>query len=301
MAKLWLPEMSKNLNYTTEETSQIKKSVSTINLKDKFSLLFDTEHAEIIFKNDITEKGVEIKGCFPILFIADKKHCILKDKTEAQSFISYSKIETKNLKINDLVIDFSKSTLEVKTSEFSIIFFTNQMWGWMIWDFEFRTKIEAIEYGGIDCDSWGKKLSCDVKIGNGKSDQIMIEILGYKYQSGDPDDLNWLNARVSVSSKVWVGKTFELNLRTEEFEHLLSQLKNLNGTLKGEVNFQATEGQLEFKMIGNGLGKTEVICKATNSHVPLNALEFEFEIDQTYLGNIISQVEEVIRNFPSIK
>jgi hypothetical protein len=105
-------------------------------------------------------------------------------------------------------------------------------------------------------------------------------------------------ASLSVSCGAWIGKKFSVDLKTSDFKDFLEGMWRLNDSLKGEASFFAIEDKLKFKMTGNGLGKIEVKGQALSSYVPHCALQFNFEIDQTYLGNIVKQLQQITSAFP---
>ena len=76
----------------------------------------------------------------------------------------------------------------------------------------------------------------------------------------------------------------------------LSRLyKNLNDTLK----FDTIDTGIELTFKGDGLG--HFIIYGTASDNPNgNRLEFELNVDQTYLPTIITNLKEVIKNYGGI-
>lgn len=136
-------------------------------------------------------------------------------------------------------------------------------------------------------------------IGDAFSSHIKIEVLGYERNPSENSyDSNWLTCNVSVSCGAWTGNKFPVSLQTNDFSKLLEGVLKLNISLKGESSFSTIEEQLEFIMIGNGLGKFEIQGQAMSSHAPPCALKFNFEIDQTYLTKIIAQLNQITSKFP---
>ena len=136
-------------------------------------------------------------------------------------------------------------------------------------------------------------------IGDKSSNHIQIDVQNYERASSeDSYDSNWLTCSVSVSCGAWIGRNFSVSLQTSDFKMFLDGVLKLNVSLKGEATFSTIEEQLDFKMVGNGLGKIEIKGQAMSSHDPYCALQFNFEIDQTYLRQIEKQLQQIISVFP---
>ena len=72
-------------------------------------------------------------------------------------------------------------------------------------------------------------------------------------------------------------------------------LERLNESLTGEATLAGYE-KFEMKVSGNGRGAIAIAIVLVGEHDPLSKLNFEFELDQTYLPAIISQLRDEFPN-----
>lgn len=141
-----------------------------------------------------------------------------------------------------------------------------------------------------------------IRLGRAHGDHILIEIGGREHPSAtDFDDGNWLVSQVSVRAGAFAGR-FGCSLRSEESAAFLGELRQLNNTLTGEAVFQTLEEQLRVRVSTVGsLGGIIVTASARDQAGVGNLLEFHLEdYDQTDLGSLIADVEEVAAMYPVI-
>jgi hypothetical protein len=77
---------------------------------------------------------------------------------------------------------------------------------------------------------------------------------------------------------------------TVGFHGFREQLATLYKDLKTEARLESLEGFL-LRLVGNGSGGILVDVKVVGEHVPQIMLTFEFSIDQSYLPEIIRQLD----------
>ena len=85
---------------------------------------------------------------------------------------------------------------------------------------------------------------------------------------------------------------------TTDFESFKQQLRRVYNSLKGSANFHCLEHYVNIVVTGDGIGHLNAKCTVTESTFPLNELTFELEFDQTYLPNIINQLNRITRTNP---
>ena len=137
-------------------------------------------------------------------------------------------------------------------------------------------------------------------IGNAERERVVITVLGREHPSAqDFDDGNWLVARVAVAAGAWSGEC-RASLRSEEFAALLAGVRELERTLRGEAAFAPLEPWLTLRLEGDGLGHVTVSGRADDDVAIGNKLHFHFELDQTYLGPLIKDLEAVMTEYPVI-
>lgn len=116
---------------------------------------------------------------------------------------------------------------------------------------------------------------------------------------GRPDENDdWLDATVSLHAGAFIG-SFETLLMTCDFPPFRRQLEQLYATLSGSASFTTIEQQLQIRCSGNGLGGIEVSGVARDHVSDGNELRFRFAIDQTFLKNILADLEEIEQVFPN--
>ena len=127
---------------------------------------------------------------------------------------------------------------------------------------------------------------------------LSLAVEGYSHpQSEDYWDGNWVKSRINVAVGGFNGDV-RGDLRLDEFQHLLDELKILQKTLDRKVIFTTTELWFEFKIEGDNLGHLEFQGTLWGYWNADNLLQFTFQSDQTYLSNPIKQLETVLSHFP---
>jgi hypothetical protein len=129
------------------------------------------------------------------------------------------------------------------------------------------------------------KPNSEIVIGNAGSDFVMIRP-GRGYS-----DEGWMTAAIQVQCDGWRGG-FNTDFMRGELRRLSLELQRLKDTLNGETRFVPLEHQLVLVFEGDGKGHIKVSGKAVNVHSSNTYLNFELELDQTYLENIIRRLEE---------
>ena len=85
---------------------------------------------------------------------------------------------------------------------------------------------------------------------------------------------------------------------TGELVAFRDQLETLYRSLKGEAEFSTMEGQLSLSVSGNGRGEILVRGVALDAPGIGNRLEFQLELDQTYVQRTVAELSHVIAAFP---
>jgi hypothetical protein len=130
--------------------------------------------------------------------------------------------------------------------------------------------------------------------GNGNS--IRVEIVRSRDPGAIADDRYWLDAAISVKGGVFSGK-FNACLVTTDFEPFKRELEALYQSLKGQAKFNTPESQVEITIDGDGMGKLNAQCSVMDHAGIGNTLEFEIDMDQTYVPGIIRQLDTIISTF----
>ena len=110
-------------------------------------------------------------------------------------------------------------------------------------------------------------------------------------------DANWLVVMVrceNLGASVWAkGPIVHLS----ELEEWRTQIDELKRTLSGEANLNCMEPNLAVNLSAFGQGHIKVVVNITPDYV-MQAHSFEFEIDQTYLRNLIRELDAILTKYP---
>jgi hypothetical protein len=131
------------------------------------------------------------------------------------------------------------------------------------------------------------------KIGSDASNHLAVAI------DGRPDERDdWLTATISVRVGAFTGTT-DATLLTSDFPRFRTQLESLYKTLSGIALFETIEGQLRINLAGNERGGIAVEGRVQDRVGDGNELIFRFDIDQTYLPQIIRDLLMIESEFPN--
>jgi hypothetical protein len=118
-----------------------------------------------------------------------------------------------------------------------------------------------------------------VVIGGGRC-RVRLRCAGPPAEVGYP-------ALIEVLAGPFSGSVLDETVRFYGFRE---QLTTLYKDLKSEARLESLEGFL-LRLVGNGSGGILVDVKVVGEHVPPMLLTFEFSIDQSYLPEIIRQLD----------
>lgn len=110
-------------------------------------------------------------------------------------------------------------------------------------------------------------------------------------------DGNWLRATVhcgAQGSSVWASGSI---IHLTELYGWLTSAKELNKTLKGEANLECMEPELSVFIKSSSLGHMEMEVNITPNHLEQEH-KYYFEIDQSYLSQLIKQCNSVLESNP---
>lgn len=105
----------------------------------------------------------------------------------------------------------------------------------------------------------------------------------------EPEYPGWLRAQVTIQVRGFNGFVVA-SFEPEDFAAFERKLQALNTTLAGVAEFSSRENQVTFYLRVNKLGHIEVSGEAWSLPCYENKLEFEFNIDQTFLPAILAQL-----------
>jgi hypothetical protein len=143
--------------------------------------------------------------------------------------------------------------------------------------------------------------------------EVRLEVLGdfislkplrrSHVQASDYWDANWIETEIDILIKPWRGK-YIANLRADEFQAFRVQLQEIYEKAAGRAEFKSMEPWLELTVELDSLGHVRLTGTADpeiGNVFGLARLTFEMEgLDQTSLPPLISQLEELERDFPVV-
>ena len=133
----------------------------------------------------------------------------------------------------------------------------------------------------------------------GSGEFLRIDVIGLAHPDAkDNWDRKWVKSKVSLKAGGFTGQ-FACDLMTPDFQQFKEQLSELYEKLNGIAIFDTIEGQIKIRLKGDGIGHFMADCIVRDSPGTGNSLEFELEFDQTYIPEMINQLENITRTFPT--
>jgi hypothetical protein len=133
----------------------------------------------------------------------------------------------------------------------------------------------------------------EIHIGHSEHEFILLDIISCSYpNSNDSYDGNWLDAKAIVKVGGFTG-TVGGQLRTDELASFQTELANLYKSLSGSAKLVALEGWLSFEITGDGMGHFSCTGEVMDGFIQGNTLSFNLNIDQTFLPEILKNLEKV--------
>lgn len=135
-------------------------------------------------------------------------------------------------------------------------------------------------------------------LGSAKHNRVEVNVLGYERTPvGEYFDDNWLRVRVELDVGAYSG-SYDAAFLTAELVAFRDQLEALYRSLEGVSEFSTMEGQLSLSVSGDGRGQIIVRGVALDAPGIGNRLEFQLELDQTYVQRAVAELSDVVAAFP---
>lgn len=117
-------------------------------------------------------------------------------------------------------------------------------------------------------------------------------------EAQDQWDGNWLNVTVHCGQSRASAWATGAILDTVGLVRFRDELERLYKTLSGEAVLESQERNVKVRVAaGDGAGHLNVRAEITPDHLAQGHW-FEFQIDQSYLPDVITQLESVLGQFP---
>lgn len=112
-------------------------------------------------------------------------------------------------------------------------------------------------------------------------------------------DGNWVSTRIEILAGGFRGK-IEADLRSEEFDAFRKGVQQLYATLNGRAELSTLEGWITLTLEGDGRGHVKVTGAVLDQPGIGNRLIFNFDLDQTYLPEVIEQLNLILETYPVV-
>ena len=120
------------------------------------------------------------------------------------------------------------------------------------------------------------------------------------YNSEIDYDNNWINCYIEVKGGAFQGK-YSAEILTITFEDFKQKLAILYNKLDGKVIFSDLEEYCKIDISGDGSGKLRASIECNDKSGIYSAnLTFDIDFDQTFLKDIINQLNQITKAFPII-
>lgn len=107
------------------------------------------------------------------------------------------------------------------------------------------------------------------------------------------DGEGWFGASVTVECDGWKGR-IHTSFYKDELNRFVEEIRELHRYLTGRAILDPIEGHIKLTFEGNGKGHITVNGAAQQTVAGSTRLAFEFEIDQTYLPQIVNAFTNAI-------
>jgi hypothetical protein len=126
----------------------------------------------------------------------------------------------------------------------------------------------------------------------------MLEIHGYEHPGTSwPVDANRLRATMTYHA-VRSGESLPIVVETHDLVRLRRQLVEAHGDLRSSISFAPVGGGFSIVAEGDGRGHYTMRCRCTRGARAVAIAEFEIELDQSYLPEIVDQIDEALLRYP---
>ncbi|WP_449565221.1 WapI family immunity protein [Luteirhabdus pelagi] len=135
-----------------------------------------------------------------------------------------------------------------------------------------------------------------LKIQNG-SEFVKIEILKQNFPNADLDwDKDSIRCKISAKFGSFSGE-FNANLMTFSFDNFKRELIYLYENLEQSATFKGYEDQVKIFIQGDGIGHLDLFCDLKDNVGMGNELKGELNLDQTYLPDLIEQLDTITSEY----
>ena len=110
-------------------------------------------------------------------------------------------------------------------------------------------------------------------------------------------DANWLDITAGCEASGAQVETSGSILHLTELDKLLRECRQMHASLSGKASFVCMERELDLKLEMQTGGRLTMEVKITPNHLEQKHW-FQFEIDQSYLPELIRDCQQILEKFP---
>ena len=136
-------------------------------------------------------------------------------------------------------------------------------------------------------------MSDQVELIFGKETSEFITLVVPRDLSEKEPYLNFNPVEISASCGAFNSHPITAQLMTTELIPFFQSLVQLMETLKGEAKLDSAENWIDLKIVGDGTGQLGLFC-ILKDEINGNSLQFSFALDQTYLTNIVKEIQSYL-------
>lgn len=136
------------------------------------------------------------------------------------------------------------------------------------------------------------EVSGELVLGASEHERLVVRILDVHHEVGAGAYGHWLDAVVSIRAGAFTGE-FACSMQPQDFARLATDLERAREELRVVVAFATLERQLAFRLTGDGLGHFRIEGEVLDDDG--NRLNWNLQIDQTYLPALIASAKAIAR------
>jgi hypothetical protein len=128
----------------------------------------------------------------------------------------------------------------------------------------------------------------------------VIKIDAFRYENPrahDPHDADWILCKLSIKAGPFSAE-YDTSLTARDFSEFRGLLEVAWSSLSGKATFSTPEGTLEFTISFQRGGQATVHGTCRNAGISRARMEFEFQTDQTFIREALSDLGRVTAAFP---
>ncbi|MDQ0209078.1 WapI family immunity protein [Alkalicoccobacillus murimartini] len=115
------------------------------------------------------------------------------------------------------------------------------------------------------------------------------------------DDFDEIESEITIQSGKYSVRDAEVWISTNQLYQLFQGLTEGYQKLKGKVIFSNREDSIYIEMTLHSLGQLDVKGHIQDIPSETNTLDFEFQLDQSYLPKTIDQLKEIMQQLGKLK